>query len=121
MSKQLLLTEVYPDVRDTLSDLCGFSNYDVISAYSSQAAMEAISKEVPDIIIVDEYMPLVSSYEILNFLRQQVYGKYTTAVLLANDTLDKNAPEAQLADMVIIKPFGIVDLLSILQIRGEII
>jgi len=121
MSKRLLLADDYPDTMNTLSDLCNYSDYEVVLTHNVQSAMEAISEELPDIIILDAQMLLASGYEVLSFLRQQPYGEYTTAVLLTSDTVTEDVPEAKLADIVMSKPLGIVDLLSILQARGEII
>lgn len=82
---------------------------DVDEAENGQAALEMISQQLPDAIIVDWHMPVMGGLEFLNALRQsgatatkKPFIIYTTT---ENDPVDISRALAAGADEFVLKPY----------------
>jgi CheY-like chemotaxis protein len=65
----VLIVDDDPALRETLSRMVASVGYDVDCAGDAHAAIAAVAKHVPDIIITDIYMPAGDGFELLNWLR----------------------------------------------------
>ncbi|MDQ7250780.1 response regulator [Dongia sedimenti] len=67
----VLIVDDDPGLRDTLRRMIVSVGYGVDCVEDAHAAITAIGKRVPDIIITDIYMPAGDGFELLNWLRNQ--------------------------------------------------
>jgi CheY-like chemotaxis protein len=65
----VLIVDDDPDLRDTLARMVASVGYRVDSVEDAHAAIVAVGKHTPDIIITDIYMPAGDGFELLNWLR----------------------------------------------------
>jgi CheY-like chemotaxis protein len=65
----VLIVDDDAGLRETLSRMIASVGYDVDSVEDAHAAIAAVAKRVPDIIITDIYMPAGDGFELLNWLR----------------------------------------------------
>lgn len=85
--------------------------YNVSTAYDGKQALEAMTKEMPDLIILDVLMPVMDGYSFLRELNAQYgRGKIPVVVLTARDRM-KDLFELEGIEDYIIKPFDHEDLL----------
>ena len=75
--KKILVVDDTPLNVKLLVDLLGFHNYEMVAASSGIEALEQVTKERPDLILLDVVMPGMSGYEVCQKLR----GDPETAVL----------------------------------------
>ena len=75
--KKILVVDDTPMNVKLLVDLLGFHNYEMVAASSGIEALEQVTKERPDLILLDVVMPGMSGYEVC----QKVRGDPETAVL----------------------------------------
>ncbi|HSF48676.1 MAG TPA: response regulator, partial [Burkholderiales bacterium] len=69
MPKILVVDDVVQNVR-LLADLLSFKGYDVVTASSGTAALEKISAEQPDLLLLDVVMPGMSGYQVCQAIRK---------------------------------------------------
>jgi adenylate cyclase len=75
--KKILVVDDTPMNVKLLVDLLGFHDYEMVAASSGIEALEQVTKERPDLILLDVVMPGMSGYEVCQKLR----GDPETAVL----------------------------------------
>ena len=75
--KKILVVDDTPMNVKLLVDLLGYHDYEVVTASSGIEAMEQVTKERPDLVLLDVVMPGMSGYEVC----QKIRGDPETAVL----------------------------------------
>lgn len=79
-----------------------------------RAALDAIRRLLPDLVLLDLYMPGLNGFEVLTALKQDPATKAIPVVLLTSSdkTADIQRGSALCADGYLIKPFGAHDVLA---------
>ena len=86
------------------------ASYEVLEARHGAAALELMEGELPDLVVADLRMPLMSGVELIGRLRSNPKTASVPIVLLSGLLPD---PEVtRLADAVVAKPFEPADLLA---------
>ena len=75
--KKIMVVDDTPMNVKLLVDLLGFHDYEVVTASSGIEALEQVTKERPDLVLLDVVMPGMSGYEVC----QKIRGYPETAVL----------------------------------------
>jgi CheY-like chemotaxis protein len=70
-SFHLLLVDDSASIRDALSTILTSEGYEVLTAENGSEALKLLVEPLPDIIISDLHMPLMSGYEFLGVVRQR--------------------------------------------------
>lgn len=88
--------------------------YDVVSACSGKEALEKISKEKPDVVLLDIMMPGMSGYEVCIKLKQDVSTRFIPVVMVTalSDVEDKIKAIEAGADDFLTKPIYSVELMT---------
>jgi len=84
----------------------------VITAENGQQGLELYEKEMPDVVVTDLCMPVMSGFEMIQNIQSKntdVYIIVTTAFRGESETLD--------VDKVLHKPINAEDILKVLQDR----
>ena len=63
MTKCILVVEDQEDNRQILRDLLTTTDYQVVEAENGEAALAAIAKQRPDLILMDIQLPILDGYE----------------------------------------------------------
>lgn len=89
-------------------------DYDVISAYSGEEALEAVKAEKPDIILLDIMMPGMDGYEVSRALKENPATRFTPIIMVTalSDVDDRIKGSDAGSDEFLTKPVDKTELLS---------
>jgi len=107
MSKRILLVDDEAGLVELMKLRLEADNYEVITGYDGQEALEKARKEKPDLIILDLMLPKMDGYKVCGLLKKDArYSKIPIIMFTARaEEEDKKAGEEVEADAYIIKPF----------------
>jgi len=106
----VLLVDDDDDVREILEMSLATAGYDVRSAANGREALDALAKEVPDVVLLDMMMPVMSGPEFLAAIRaQERYRNLPVVLVTAWPREGEKLPGAQ---AVIAKPVDLNELVA---------
>lgn len=111
MAARILIVDDEPNIMATVAPLLRARGYEVFSAMTGRAALEAVDLDKPDLIVLDLGLPDINGVEVCRQVRQT---RSTPIVVLSARGAegDKvNALDAG-ADDYVTKPFGAEELLA---------
>src|SRR5262249_7730056 len=120
-SSRILLADDNSDMREYVERLLS-AEYKVESVGDGQAALEAIRRDPPDLILSDVMMPKLDGYGLVKNLRADERTASIPVILLsarANEEAHIQGMESG-ADAYLIKPFSARELLAHVKARLEI-
>ena len=90
------------------------NNYEVLTAYDGQEALDKAREQLPDLIILDLMLPRIDGYKVCGLLKSDWrYNKIPIIILTAVYPSDNNHMDLDVgADAYIMKPFEASALLS---------
>lgn len=103
--RTVLVAEDDPSVLQALRDALGEEGYRVLLAEDGIAALEAIQREVPDLVIADVHMPRLDGGQVVRRLRDQ----NVPVILLSGDANWSRTPGV----VFLPKPFDLDHLLTV--------
>jgi two-component system phosphate regulon response regulator PhoB len=88
------------------------NNYEVQLAYSGEEALEQVAREIPDLMILDVYMPGIDGFEVCKRLREKKETQSLPIVMLSSrgNIKEKLAGFRVGADDYLVKEFDLLDL-----------
>lgn len=88
------------------------NNYEVQLAYSGEEALELVAREIPDLMILDVYMPGIDGFEVCKRLREKKETQSLPIVMLSSrgNIKEKLAGFRVGADDYLVKEFDLLDL-----------
>jgi two-component system response regulator MprA len=101
----VLIVEDDPSVLDALDDALGEEGYRVRRAEDGVAALEAVQRETPDLIIVDVHLPRLDGGQVVRRLRD----RNAPVILLSGDANWARFPGVAFVP----KPFDLDHLLTV--------
>ncbi len=111
MAARILIVDDEPNIIGTLAPLLRARGYDVVSAMSGRAAVEAVERDKPDLMVLDLGLPDIDGVEVCRLVRQTV--NIPILVLSARGAEgDKVRALDAGADDYVTKPFGAEELLA---------
>ena len=114
MTKTILVADDDPDLRDILRSVLEPSGYRVNEAPDGEAALEAVRKSPPDLLIIDYMMPRMTGPQVCERLRQDMLLRHVPIIMLTgkSEVHDKVAGLNAGADDYLVKPFEPMELLA---------
>jgi DNA-binding response OmpR family regulator len=107
----ILVVDDEPSIREVLSIYLEQAGYDVVIASDGQAALEAVERRLPDLVVLDLMLPKVDGLEITRQLRAK--GDIPIIMLSARrEETDRILGLEMGADDYVIKPFSPRELVS---------
>lgn len=67
--KMVLIVDDEPETAEMLAEMLRISGYRTVKSFGGAASINLVSKEHPDLVLLDMVMPDVSGLEVLNFVR----------------------------------------------------
>ena len=111
MPQRILIIDDEPNIVATVSPLLRARGYDVFSAMSGKAGIEAVDRDKPDLVVLDLGLPDVDGIDVCRTVRQ--VSNVPIVVLSARGGEgDKVAALDAGADDYVTKPFGPEELLA---------
>ena len=111
MSARILLVDDEPSILATMAPLLRTQGYDVSTAASGRAALDAVDRQVPQLVILDLGLPDIDGIEVCRRLRE---GRSMPILILSarGAEADKVAALDGGADDYVTKPFSSQELLA---------
>ena len=81
---KILVADDEPMIRQLVNDMLETEGYDVIEASNGKALCEAISEALPDLVLLDVQMPVMSGFEVLKVLRNNPATANLPVVMLTS-------------------------------------
>jgi len=108
----VLIAEDDKPIRDALDRILRFEGYETITVNDGAAALEAISEQRPDAVLLDVMMPYVDGLSVARKVRER--GDRTPILMLTarQETPDRVAGLDAGADDYLSKPFELEELLA---------
>ena len=80
--KKILLVDDDPDIRDVMTIILESAGYSVSSASDGQECLDKLSKEKPDLLILDLLMPRVDGFAVYRKLQDIEWSSYKDMPIL---------------------------------------
>lgn len=109
---RILVVDDEQAVRDSLRRSLAFNGYEVVLANDGVQAMEAISREQPDLTILDLMMPRMDGLEVCRALRSSGYERPILLLSARDDVSDRVGGLDAGADDYLTKPYALEELLA---------
>jgi CheY-like chemotaxis protein len=96
---KILVVDDETDIVGWLKLSLNHYGYEVSEAYDGIQALDAVSNDVPDLILLDLGMPRMDGRTTIQRLRQQEEARDIPIIVLSADAVSDEAERAQMADM----------------------
>ncbi len=107
--RQVLVVDDEPMIRNLLNRLLSMEGFEVLEAEDGQAAMEILTKEQPDLILLDVMLPARDGLDILSELRT-TSNVPVILVSAKGEEADRVVGLKMGADDYVVKPFSAAEL-----------
>ena len=97
-----------------LGEVLGMEGYEVVGALDGAAAVGAIRRSRPDLILLDLMMPVLDGYSFLELYRE-LPGPHVPVIVITAAAREQREGVADRADEVILKPFSVDHVLQIVN------
>lgn len=112
---KLLIADDNPAIRDLLRASLKSYASDISIAYDGRSALRKVTIVNPDLLILDLEMPDMSGLDVLEKIRQQSEFENMKVMILTAENNPYQDARAKLADVVVLKPFNLRELIDIVQ------
>lgn len=120
MSKtRILIIEDNDDIRESIVEILGLADYEVLDANNGKSGIELAVKHLPDLILCDIMMPELDGYGVLYMLNKNPLTSATPFIFLTAkaERIDMRKGMEMGADDYLTKPFDDVELLNAIESR----
>lgn len=109
---RILLIEDNRDLAFGLRNNLEIEGYEVETAETGKAGLEALARMSPDLLILDLMLPELDGFRVLRSLRQQGFFNRVLVLTAKGEEADKVRALKMGADDYVVKPFGLLELLA---------
>ncbi len=108
MPPKILIVDDEPNIVIPLQFLMEQNGYRTLVAQSGEEALEMISKEKPDLVLLDIMLPGVDGFEVCEIIRLNPEWRHTRVIFLTAKGRDVDIAKGMVlgADEYITKPFS---------------
>jgi len=115
MKTKILIVEDDPHILLGLEEVLKSEGYETASCNRGDAALEAVAKHQPSLIVLDVMLPGASGYDICKQLRAKKFAAPILMLTAKGQEIDKVIGLDLGADDYVTKPFGVRELLARIQ------
>ena len=108
--EHILIVEDDVSLRRLFSRVLTDEGYQVEVAEDGQEAMNALENNPPHVMVLDMNIPFISGFEIIRFVRNHDELKDIRIVVVSANTNVPSTDEAEMADVVLLKPVSMEQL-----------
>ncbi len=114
MSRKILVVDDEPNIVLSLEFLMKQAGFTVRTADNGEAALDAMSEEVPDLVLLDVMMPKKDGYEVCQTIRQNPdwNGVHIIMLTAKGRDVEREKGLAMGADDYVTKPFATLELVE---------
>jgi chemosensory pili system protein ChpA (sensor histidine kinase/response regulator) len=111
--KDILIAEDNSDLRAIFARVFEHSAFSVRVAIDGQETLQQLIEAIPDVLILDINMPRVSGLDVLDHIKDNPAYENMKTVVVTGNFLAQHEPEAAIADVFLVKPVSIADLVKL--------
>lgn len=112
---KVLIAEDNRDLRDIFAFTFDRRHFAVRVAEDGLQALEMLKTDIPDVLVLDVNMPYMTGLDVLTYVRQNARMKHVKVIVVTGNCMSTLAPEAEQADLFLVKPVNIADLVTFAQ------
>ncbi len=113
MPKKILVLDDDHDLVFLIQQALSKHGYEVMTAHDGAAALKALKTEVPDLMIVDLTMPVMSGWHFTMKVREDARFKNTPIIVLSGLLEEDADPEkSEAGTYYMVKPFDVFELIA---------
>ena len=114
---KILIAEDECDIRDLITYTLRFANYEVVAVSNGEEAVTMARQEVPDLILMDVRMPLLTGYDACVAIKAELNLKDIPIIFLSAKGQDSEIQAGLQAGAVeyLLKPFSPDQLIARIQ------
>ncbi len=111
---RILVVEDQEDNRQILRDLLASVGHDMVEAHDGQAALDAVARQRPDLILMDIQLPIMDGYEATRRIKAMPEYKSIPIIVVTSYALSGDEGKARAAgcDAYVTKPYSPRQLLA---------
>ncbi|MBE3014892.1 response regulator transcription factor [Microbispora sp. NEAU-D428] len=113
---KVLVVDDEPNIRDLLSEALSLNGFDVRTASSGRAALEAVTSERPDIIVLDVMLPDLDGFTVARRLREAQDSPLVLFLTAKDAVSDRISGLTAGGDDYVTKPFSLEEV--VLRLRA---
>ena len=104
--RRLLIVEDHPDVAESLALILRCDDHEVRIAHDGPAALQALSKFKPDVVLLDVGLPGMDGYQVARRMREEALESKLTIIALSGygQTEDHSQSMQAGCDAHLVKP-----------------
>ena len=108
----MIIVEDEPDAAELFAEMMRVSGFRVLKVFSSTPAISTITREQPDVVILDIMMPDISGLEVLRFMRREKELMGIPVIVVSARSMPSDIKEGLEAGATVYltKPVGYLDL-----------
>ncbi len=111
--RRVLIAEDNPDLRQIFTHVFQHHRFSVeIAVDGAEALAFLAASQPPDVLILDVNMPRLSGLEVLAYIRRTPHLKALKVIVVTGNSVAVDHPDAQHADLFLIKPININELIT---------
>lgn len=116
-TRSILVVDDELDTAEMLVEMMRLSGYHVFKSYSGRQAIQMVTRERPDVVLLDVMMPDLSGLDVLRFMRQNPRLQKTPVIILSARCMPSDIQSGldAGADIFLTKPVGCEDLRSAVE------
>jgi DNA-binding response OmpR family regulator len=114
MAKNILVVDDEPDVLKFVTLRLRKAGYVVTTAVDGKAALEKMTLELPDLVLLDIKLPKMNGYEVCRHMREDLRLAAVPVILVTADasvSIAKHSVELQVEDYIL-KPYHAEELFA---------
>jgi DNA-binding response OmpR family regulator len=110
--KTVMIIEDEPDAAEMFAEMMRVNGFRVLKMFSSVPAIPMLSKEKPDVVILDIMMPDISGLEVLRYMRRETELATIPVIVVSAKSMpgDIKVGMDAGASIYLTKPVGFLDL-----------
>jgi len=112
--KRVMVVDDDPDLLDLISTVLNLEGFQVITAADGQEALDAVGREMPNLILLDMKMPVMNGWEFANEFHSKYDHMVPIVAFTAAEDARKRAEEIG-AEGYLGKPFDIGNLIAMVR------
>jgi DNA-binding response OmpR family regulator len=109
--KKILVIDDYPAILESIKHVLDLSGYDVKTDVSGRN-LATLKEDLPDLILLDFWLPGVSGYDLYRLLKTQVQTQNIPIILMSADNVMLRKISTLEPYDILVKPFDINELLE---------
>lgn len=109
---KILVVDDEPNIRDLLTTSLRFAGFAVQAVGNGAAALSAVLKEEPDLMLLDVMLPDMSGFSVTQRLRESGYSSPILFLTAKDDTADKIKGFTVGGDDYVTKPFSLDEIVA---------